>query len=168
MELRTETLQLPTGPDARERLVRILSAAVGLSNVNQVVINGSGVALTRAVDGPVWPLEMIEGMDTDLVGYDFILKRIELQELPVERCAFPPDALQAAAELLGNQIVGFLCPPGEAGPAYFGLEGTPAVIFGYPVIYGDSETTKLIVVGGPNHYWSEAREGVVVELEVGL
>ncbi len=167
MTAKSETRALPAGPNAREALHQLLSKLLFLPKLEEIIINSSGVELSRAVqDEPVWPPEL-DG-DTDLVGYDFILKRLELHELPVDVCKFPPEALQAAAEGLGNQIVGFLAPQGELAFAYFGLDGTPPRLFGYPVLFGEAETTKLVVVGGPTHFWSDAREGVVIEMEAGL
>jgi hypothetical protein len=167
-----ETMPLPTGGGARDRLLTLVRTAISLSHVKEIVIDGAGVTLTRYVaDGPAWPVEAtmttVEG-DTDLVDHAFMMRRISLAELPADKCSFPPEALQASAELLGNRLVGFLFPAGEAGPAYFGIEGQPSAIFGYPVLYGTEAGTKIVIVGGPSHFWSEAREGIVIDIEVGL
>lgn len=167
VEERIQRLPLPTGKDNREHLLKLVRTALGLNRVKELLIDGNGVTLTRFVPPgtDAWPVETQYPDDSDLVDYGFIMHRIELQELETKRCSFPPEAFQEAAERLGNQVVGFLFPPGELGPAYFGIEGAPTRIFGYPVLYGTEATTKIVVVGGPTHFWSEAREGVVIDVE---
>lgn len=166
---KAETKPLPGGENAREALYRLIGKILLLPNVSSLSLSKQGVTLTRVVgEEEVWPENLYGEDDIDLVGYEFLLKRLQLVELPPAKCTFPPEALQEAAALLGNQLIGFLAPAGELAAAYFGIEGVPTHILGYPVIYGDDQTTKLVVVGSPSHYWSDAREGVVIEMAVGL
>jgi hypothetical protein len=166
---RTHTEPLPR---SIEELIRRFKQAISLSGVEEVKITPAEFSVRRLVEDGVDVLPKESGVE-ELPDPEFVLERLDLEELPFDPGGLPTVQLVSATQRISSRRmnpVAIFAPEGPWISAFFGLpEDTPLThLFGMRVIYSASETCqeKLVAVGSPTHYLTDATYGVIIDIGV--
>lgn len=172
-ELKTTRLPLPKSMDAIEALVKRVLALPFVASFEVSAENG--IVISRSVEPgePVLP----EGVDLGDLGPEFLRDRFMTQQLELRQPEFVPDEhpfhrLARATQLLADErlvVICYLVPSVELFAAFLGFDrgtdlGAPPMLFGVPVYGLESESDKVVVVGGATADPSQAAVGILVEV----
>lgn len=167
-KLKTHAEALPSGPD---QLLALFKTAIQLAGVIEIRVtpeDGFVVQRNCAEDEAVWPLEA-----GPVVDADFILNKLELDEVPFRAEAHPLQNIAAAVRMVTDRDLlptFFLAPEGGWVAAYMDLpeDPPPAHVLGMKVatFIGDTYQEKFVVVGGPTSYLADACYGVIIDMGI--
>lgn len=165
--VRSKTLPLPR---TKEQLLELLKRVLDLSELREITVTEQSVTVSRRVPGnaPVVP----PTDDDETVDGEFALHHLadNLDEYPFAPEEHPLFILRDVMARITNRGLRpnwVLAPAGGWLEAYLGLpEEPPAThVFGMRVVLlRDQKYGKLVVVGSPTNYLSDASYGVIVEM----
>jgi hypothetical protein len=166
---RTHTEPLPR---SLEELVQLFKLGISLPDVEEIRVTASEFHIRRVVEDGQVVLPKESGLD-EALDPDFVLGRIELEELPFVPEAHPYRNIEAAMRqvMVRGLRPGFLfAPEGPWLSAYLDLPETPPIahVFGMRVVYSHLETyqEKFVVVGGPTQYLTDASFGAIIDMGI--
>lgn len=167
MSVRAETVALPR---TKELTLKLLGKLLDLSEIQEIVISPGDITVSRRVaeNVPVVPSVADEDIDGDYVLHhlaDDLEEHVSTDEHPL---LIIRDVMSRIT-LRGLRPNWILAPSGGWVEAFFGLpEEPPAThVFGMRIIpLQDQEYRKLVVVGSPTNYLSDAAFGVIVDMGV--
>lgn len=171
MERRPKTHTQPL-PRSKEALIDLLKRALELSEVEEIRVTPSEFHIRRSVheDEEVLPKTDTSKLEIDP---DFLLKSLELEELPIEtKDDHPYLRLQHACSRIGAKglsAIALLAPDGEWLSAFLGLdESRPERVLGLRAVYtvSPSYEEKIVVIGASSNFLIDARVGVIIDLGV--
>ena len=167
-ELKTHVEALPPDQDA---LLALFKRAIQLTGVEEIRITPEdGFLMRRQCEEDEKPWPTTDDVEVDA---DFVLARLELEEVPFHPDAHPLQTVAEAVRMVTTQ--GFIpsfffAPEGGWVAAYMDLPATPAPthVLGMRVatFHTDTYQEKFVVVGGPSNYLADACYGVIVDMGI--
>lgn len=165
--VRAQTVPLPR---TKELTLKLLGKILDLSEIQEVVISPGDITVSRRVAENV---PIVPSVDDEDVDGDYVLRHLaDNLEEHVYTDAHPLFVIRDVMNritLRGLRPNWVLVPAGGWAEAYFDLpEEPPAThVFGMRIIpLRDQEYRKLVVVGSPTNYLSDASFGVIVDMGV--
>lgn len=160
-------------PASSEKVVALVKRVLQLPRVQEIRITPTTFEVTRLLD-PAEAAVIPEADAAVEIDFDFLLTRLRvLEEVPFSPDTHPYIALVQATQHIATQrliVSALFAPTSEALEAYFGLDENPGIthFMGIPVIFHHDERypMKLLVVGGPTSYVSDATAGIIIDIGV--
>ncbi len=167
LPIRSQTVKLPR---TKEKTLDLLKDLLDLSAIQEISITSADITVSRQVaeTQPVIPSRKVE----ETIDGEAVLHRIsdDVDSYPYHPDDHPLFVMRDVMDSISRRGLRpnwVLAPADGWLEAYFGLPDVPPAthVFGMRVIhFKDRDYRKLVVVGSPTDYISDALHGVIVDM----